>query len=68
MFARAEFEAALADRAAVGVPQPDSRVTSDSARRRLEAAYGIKALDALGTFSRAACLMPQMPFAVPTLT
>ena len=53
MFARSEFEAALADRATVVVPQPDSRFNSDSARRRLEAAYGIRAIDALGTFSRA---------------
>ena len=53
MLARAEIEPALADRAAIVVPQPDPRFDSDSARRRLEAAYGIKALDALGAFSRA---------------
>ena len=36
MLARAEIEPALADRAAIVVPQPDPRFDSDSARRRLE--------------------------------
>ncbi len=53
LLARAEINAALEDWAAVLVPQPDPRFDSDSARRRLEAAYGVKALDALGAFSRA---------------
>ena len=53
LLARADLEAGLADRNAIIVPQPDPRFDSDSARRRLEAAYGIRALDALGAFSRA---------------
>jgi DNA mismatch repair protein MutS len=53
LLARTDLEPGLADRSAIMVPQPDSRFDSDSARRRLETAYGIKALDALGTFSRA---------------
>jgi DNA mismatch repair protein MutS len=51
--ARAEVNAALADWMAIVEVQPDPRFDSESARRRLEAAYGIKALDALGAFSRA---------------
>ncbi|MCP4330453.1 MAG: DNA mismatch repair protein MutS [Alphaproteobacteria bacterium] len=34
-------------------PQPDSRFDSENGRRRLEATYGIKALDAFGAFGRA---------------
>ena len=35
------------------VPQPGSRFDSEGARRRLEAIYGVKALDAFGEFGRA---------------
>jgi len=34
-------------------PQPDSRFDSENARRRLEAIYGVGALDAFGDFARA---------------
>ncbi len=34
-------------------PLPASRFDSESARRRLESAYGVRALDAFGAFSRA---------------
>ncbi|MPY73148.1 MAG: DNA mismatch repair protein MutS [Alphaproteobacteria bacterium] len=34
-------------------PQPDSRFDSENARRRLEAVYGVGALDAFGDFARA---------------
>ncbi len=53
LLARAEVKAALDPWAAIVAPQPDPRFDSNSARHRLEAAYGIRALDALGAFSRA---------------
>ncbi len=44
---------ALADWAERVTPQPDSRFDSENARRRLEAVYGVGALDAYGDFARA---------------
>ncbi len=46
------FEA-LAEWKAVLSPLPSPRFDSDNARRRLEALYGVQALDAYGEFSRA---------------
>jgi len=43
----------LADWADRVTPQPDSRFDSENARRRLEAVYGVGALDAYGDFARA---------------
>ncbi len=43
----------LAEWRDVLVPQPGSRFDSEGARRRLEAIYGVKALDAFGEFGRA---------------
>ena len=43
----------LADWADRVTPQPDSRFDSENARRRLEAVYGVGALDAFGDFARA---------------
>ncbi len=43
----------LADWTAVLTPQPDSRFDSENGRRRLEAAFEVKALDAFGAFGRA---------------
>ena len=44
---------ALADRPAALTPLPASRFSSDAGRRRLEALYGVKALDGFGDFGRA---------------
>jgi DNA mismatch repair protein MutS len=44
---------ALADWVERVTPQPDSRFDSENARRRLEAVYGVGALDAYGDFARA---------------
>ncbi len=44
---------ALADRQAALTPLPASRFSSDAGRRRLEALYGVKALDGFGDFGRA---------------
>jgi DNA mismatch repair protein MutS len=43
----------LAEWREVLVPQPGSRFDSEGGRRRLEAIYGVKALDAFGEFGRA---------------
>ena len=53
LLARESFVAALADWRARATPQPSSRFDSDSGRRRLEAYYHVKALDAFGSFGRA---------------
>ncbi len=45
--------AVLAEWAERVTPQPDSRFDSENARRRLEAVYGVGALDAFGDFARA---------------
>ncbi|MHA1536783.1 MAG: DNA mismatch repair protein MutS [Alphaproteobacteria bacterium] len=44
---------ALADRQAALTPLPASRFSSDAGRRRLEALYGVKALEGFGDFGRA---------------
>ncbi|MBI3707563.1 MAG: DNA mismatch repair protein MutS [Proteobacteria bacterium] len=46
------FEVLQAWKAAL-TPQPSARFDSESGRRRLEAFYGVKALDAFGSFGRA---------------
>ncbi|HXQ66714.1 MAG TPA: DNA mismatch repair protein MutS [Alphaproteobacteria bacterium] len=53
LLARESFAAALAEWRARATPQPSSRFDSDSGRRRLEAYYRVKALDAFGSFGRA---------------
>jgi DNA mismatch repair protein MutS len=53
LFQRPELAAALADWRAALSPLPSSRFDSDSARRRLEASFGVKSLDAFGSFERA---------------
>jgi DNA mismatch repair protein MutS len=53
LFDRAEIKAALADWKAVLTPLPSSRFDSENGRRRLEALYGVKALDGFGAFGRA---------------
>ncbi len=53
LFQRAELATALADWRSALSPLPSSRFDSDSARRRLEASFGVKSLDAFGSFERA---------------
>ncbi|HEX3066910.1 MAG TPA: DNA mismatch repair protein MutS [Dongiaceae bacterium] len=53
LFQRPELAAALADWRAALSPLPSSRFDSDSARRRLESSFGVKSLDAFGSFERA---------------
>jgi DNA mismatch repair protein MutS len=43
----------LADWKAILTPMPSARFDSDNGRRRLEALYGVKALDGFGAFARA---------------
>ncbi len=50
---RPELADGLVEWRDVLVPQPGSRFDSEGARRRLEALYGVKALDAFGSFGRA---------------
>ena len=50
---RAEFRDALAPWKAVMTAQPQSRFDSENGRLRLEALFGVKALDAFGAFTRA---------------
>src|SRR5690242_4541546 len=50
---RDELRAALGDWKSVLTPLPSSRFDSENGRRRLEALYGVKALDAFGSFGRA---------------
>ncbi len=53
LLAREEIAAGVADWKARLTPLPSSRFDSDNARRRLEALFGVAALDAFGSFSRA---------------
>jgi len=53
LLAREPLKAALADWNAVLTPLPSARFDSDNARRRLEAAFNVAALDSFGAFSRA---------------
>ncbi len=53
LFDRAEIKVALADWKAVLTPLPSSRFDSENGRRRLEALYGVRALDGFGAFGRA---------------
>ncbi|HEX2116512.1 MAG TPA: DNA mismatch repair protein MutS [Alphaproteobacteria bacterium] len=50
---RVELKAPLAEWKTVLTPLPSSRFDSENGRRRLEALYGVKALDAFGAFGRA---------------
>jgi DNA mismatch repair protein MutS len=49
---REELRAALSDWRNVLTPLPSARFDSENGRRRLEALYGVKALDAFGAFGR----------------
>jgi len=53
LLARDGVKAALADWADALTPLPAARFDSDNARKRLEAAYRVAALDSFGAFSRA---------------
>jgi DNA mismatch repair protein MutS len=53
LIAAESADPALADWSERVTPQPDSRFDSENARRRLEAVYGVGALDAFGDFARA---------------
>ncbi len=53
LFQRAELAAALADWRRALSPLPAARFDSDGARRRLETAFGVKALEGFGNFERA---------------
>src|SRR5262249_11969416 len=53
LFQRSEFAALLADWRSALSPLPSSRFDSDGGRRRLEASFGVKSLDAFGNFERA---------------
>ncbi len=53
LLARDDIAASLADFKAALSPLPGPRFNSDNGRRRLEALYGVKALDGFGDFSRA---------------
>jgi len=58
LLARADLKAVLEDWNAVLTPLPSARFDSDNARKRLEAAFNVAALDSFGAFSRgevAAC-------------
>ncbi|MBS0546849.1 MAG: DNA mismatch repair protein MutS [Proteobacteria bacterium] len=58
LMARADLKAALEEWNAVLTPLPSARFDSDNARKRLEAAFNVAALDSFGAFSRgeiAAC-------------
>jgi DNA mismatch repair protein MutS len=50
---REDLKAPLQDWRSVLTPLPSSRFDSENGRRRLEALYGVKALDAFGAFGRA---------------
>jgi|OM-RGC.v1.000239624 DNA mismatch repair protein MutS len=50
---RLENQPALADWRSVAAALPGSRFDSENGRRRLEALYGVSALDGFGTFGRA---------------
>ena len=53
LFDRAELSQLFDDWKAVLTPLPSSRFDSENGRRRLEALYGVKALDGFGAFGRA---------------
>ena len=52
IYERDEFAAVLEDWKNHLTPLPNARFNSDNARRRLEAVYGVAALDAFGEFGR----------------
>jgi DNA mismatch repair protein MutS len=53
LLAQAAVKEQLADWTSILSPLPSSRFDSEAARKRLEALYGVKALDAFGSFERA---------------
>ncbi|HEX4570793.1 MAG TPA: DNA mismatch repair protein MutS [Dongiaceae bacterium] len=53
LFQRAELAGLLAEYRSQLSPLPSARFDSDSARRRLETGFGVKALDGFGSFERA---------------
>jgi DNA mismatch repair protein MutS len=53
LFQRADLAPALADWRRALSPLPSARFDSDGGRRRLEAAFAVKALDGFGSFGRA---------------
>ena len=53
LLAREPLKAALEDWNAVLTPLPSARFDSDNARKRLQAAFNVAALDSFGAFSRA---------------
>jgi DNA mismatch repair protein MutS len=53
LFQRSDLAPALAEWRRALSPLPSARFDSDGARRRLEAAFGVKALDGFGSFERA---------------
>ena len=53
LLAREPVKAALADWSTVLTPLPSARFDSDNARKRLQAAFNVAALDSFGAFSRA---------------
>ncbi len=58
LLARADLKAALEDWNAVLTPLPSARFDSDNARKRLQTAFNVAALDSFGAFTRgevAAC-------------
>lgn len=52
LFGDPTLEAGLADVRGISHPMPGARFDSENGRRRLEASYGVTALDAFGAFSR----------------
>ena len=52
LYADPALEAGLAEVRPISHPMPGARFDSENGRRRLEAAYGVTALDAFGAFSR----------------
>ncbi len=53
LLARPDVASAATDGAGALTPQPSSLFDSENARRRLQALYGVAALDAFGSFGRA---------------
>jgi DNA mismatch repair protein MutS len=53
LLAQESLRDALAEWTSILSPLPSSRFDSEAARKRLEALYGVKALDAFGSFERA---------------
>ncbi|MFX4220060.1 MAG: DNA mismatch repair protein MutS [Thalassobaculum sp.] len=52
LFGDPALEAGLTDVRGISHPMPGARFDSENGRRRLEASYGVTALDAFGAFSR----------------